>query len=107
MPPRPYFLRRHDITDDTSKYGTYYMKTYTAAPYYVKPTIWGRWQPLAWCTWMMGLPLPGDEGQKYHPEGYTIPQIGPERMSGKGELFLKDAVENMRRTRTGGCIFAN
>ena len=48
----------------------------------------------------------GDEGNKYHPEGYTIPQVGPERMSGKGEVFLKEAVEGMRRTRTGGCIFA-
>lgn len=54
----------------------------------------------------MGLPLPGDEGDKYHPEGYKIPQVGPDKMSGKGEVFVKGAVEEMRRTRTGGCIFA-
>ena len=105
MPPRPYFLRVHDISDHLSKNGTYYTKKYDAAPYYVEPTVWGRWQPSAWYTWIIGLPLPGDEGDKYHPEGYKISQIGPDKMSGKGGDFLNDAVEEMRRTRTGGCIF--
>lgn len=103
--PRPSFLRHHHITE-LSENGTYYYKRYEAAPYYVKPTLWKRWKPAAWLTWLMGLPLPGDEGDKYSPEGYRIPEIGPRSMKGKGGDYASTVVEGLRTTRTGGCVFA-
>ena len=54
----------------------------------------------------MGLPLPGDEGNKYHPQGYQIPEVGPAKMSGRGHDFANGVVEQLRSTRSGGCIFA-
>ena len=54
----------------------------------------------------MGLPLPGDEGGKYHPEGYKIQNVGPDKMNGKGGEFVKSAMEAIGNTRKGGCVFA-
>lgn len=53
----------------------------------------------------MGLPLPGDEGEKYWPGGYRIGEIGPTRVLGKGEGEMKAGVEGLRGRRTGGCVF--
>ena len=54
----------------------------------------------------MGLPIPGDEGDKYSPGGYRIPEVGPRSMKGKGGDYASTVVEGLRTTRTGGCIFA-
>lgn len=98
-------MRAKYITDQPTKNGNYYSKKYDAAPYYIKPTVWERWQPAAWYSWFLGLPLPGDEGDKYHPQGYKIPDVGPQKMSGKGGDFAKGVVEQLRSTRSGGCVF--
>lgn len=103
--PRPSFLRKLYLTE-LSKNGTYYYNRYEAAPYYVKPTLWKRWKPAAWKSWLMGLPIPGDEGDKYSPGGYRIPEVGPRSMKGKGGDYAKTVVEGLRTTRTGGCVFA-
>ena len=94
------------MTEEPSKNGTYYTLKYDAAPYYVKPTFMQRWKPAAWVSWIMGLPLPGDEGQKYWPGGYKIPEMGPESMRGKGADFGRKMVEELKTSRTGGCVFA-
>jgi len=54
----------------------------------------------------MGLPLPGDEGQKYWPGGYRIPEMGPESMRGRGGDFVGRVAEELKSSRTGGCVFA-
>lgn len=103
--PRPYFLRVRPLTDYPSKNGTYYSRDYVAAPLYVKPTIWGRWSPMAWMVWMMGRPLPGDGGDTYSPEGYKIPDLGPRAFLGKGGEFMRTEMEKLKLKRTGGCPF--
>ena len=58
---------------------------------------------MAWMTWGMGLPLPGDEGDKYFPQGYRIGEIGPRCFMGKGDL--RERVEELKKKRTGECPF--
>ncbi|KAJ5832670.1 hypothetical protein N7474_000981 [Penicillium riverlandense] len=83
-PPRPDFLRYSSFTEKADENNRFFLTQWEAAPYYVKPTFWNRWGPVAWLTWMLGRPLPGDEGDKYYPRGYTIQDIGPKYFEGKG-----------------------
>ncbi len=99
-------MRAHYMTAEPTKDGTYYTLKYDAAPYYVKPTFVQRWKPGAWYSWLMGLPLPGDEGLKYSPGGYRIPEMGPESMRGRGGDFVMRVAEELESSRTGGCVFA-
>lgn len=103
--PRPYFMRYRSLTDDPTKDGRYFLTKYDACPYYVQPTWWARWSPSGWITWMMGLPLPGDEGQKYHPNGYRIQEVGPDNMRGKGAKRFEEMRSSLEKTRTGSCPF--
>jgi len=66
-----------------SAHGTYYLLNYDSLPYYVRPTLWNRWLSPSALLWRLrGLPVPGDEGGKYHPEGYSAVTAGPNH--GKG-----------------------
>lgn len=54
----------------------------------------------------MCLPLPGDEGDKFSPKGYTIPEVGPLSVKGKGRDFFNAEKERVGKVRGGGCPFA-
>ena len=54
----------------------------------------------------MGLPIPGDKGDKYWPRGYKIHEIGPESMRGKGEAYARESKEKLVAERMKGCPFA-
>ena len=54
----------------------------------------------------MGLPIPGDKGDKYWPNGYKIHEIGPESMRGKGETYARESKEKLVAERMKGCPFA-
>ncbi|KAL8686601.1 MAG: hypothetical protein Q9224_005397, partial [Gallowayella concinna] len=71
--PRPSFLRVKALEDLNSD-GRYTVSFWEGAPYYVTPTMWRRWGPEAWASRLLGLPVPGDEGAKYYPQGYKIPE---------------------------------
>lgn len=103
--PRPYFMRYDYFTEKADINGHYYLLIWDAAPYYVKPTIWNKWGPTAWLTWARGLPLPGDEGQKYYPGGYNIADLGPQAFEGKGKDYLEESMETLEEQRGGGCPF--
>ncbi|CAI7631841.1 unnamed protein product [Penicillium bialowiezense] len=103
--PRPYALRYVSFTEQADKDGRYYFKEWDAAPYYVKPTFWNRWGPTGWLTWALGRPVPGDEGDKYHPKGYDISNLGPKAFEGKGGKKLEETLEELKGYRTGKCPF--
>ena len=103
--PRPYFMRVQNVTEKPSKEGRYFVQKYDSAPYYVQPTKWNRWGPAAWVSWSMGLPLPGDEGEKYFPKGYRFEEVGPDFMFGKGADAARETVQMLKESRTGGCPF--
>ncbi|KAF7589609.1 hypothetical protein BBP40_004023 [Aspergillus hancockii] len=103
--PRPYCLRYTSFTEQPDENGRIFLTKWEAAPYYVKPTIWDRWGPMAWLTWAMGRPLPGDEGDKYYPRGYYTPDVGPKYFEGKGRASLEEYMEELKSSRTGQCPF--
>lgn len=71
----------------------------------MKPTLRNRWGPVAWLTWLLRRPLPGDEGLKYYPQGYYIPDVGPKYFEGKGRTSLAATMDELKISRTGGCPF--
>jgi hypothetical protein len=64
----------------------------TNNPYrYVEPTFANRWCLQSLIDWMAGRPIPGDEGDKYFPQGFKSSVIGPAFLAGKGlEQAAKD-----------------
>ena len=75
------------------------------APYYVKPTLWNRYGPLAWSNRAMGLPLPGDDGNTYFPQGFKVDEVGPRSLSGRGATFAEEAKEKVTKMRMNRCPF--
>ena len=76
-PPRPSFLAVRQTSQYKSPHGTFYMEYYTSQPYYVRPTIANRWGLGAWLRRLQGLSLPGDDGDKFQPQGFKTVDIGP------------------------------
>lgn len=106
--PRPWFLSGERTTPDPDPTtGRYHQSNYVTFPYYVKPSFWKRYGPDTWLSWLFGTPLPGDEGEKYHPEGYLLDEIGPDKMEGKGkEWMAQERVSVEGKIRDGACPFA-
>lgn len=67
--------------------------------------VWNRWGPIAWFKWALGRPLPGDDGDKYYPEGYHTHDLGPKYFEGKGYKELEGFKETLRQQRMGLCPF--
>ncbi len=103
-PPRPGFLRIVEL-ENASQDGRVALRVWEGAPYYVRPTLWRRWGPEALASRLLGLPLPGDEGDKYHPHGYIILEVGPGILAGKGAENAQETIAGLEKTRTGGCPF--
>ncbi|KAL4909522.1 hypothetical protein BDW74DRAFT_165935 [Aspergillus multicolor] len=104
--PRLNFQRIDIFTDEPNEYGRYYVNVYEAIPYYVKPTIWNRWGPGAWVSWAMGMPLPGDEDDKYYPRGFDLEDLGPKYFEGKGRKSVAEIRELLKKERRGQAPFA-
>lgn len=103
--PRPNFLRLDVFTEEPNKHGRNFVLFYEGAPFYVQPTAWNRWGPVAWLKWALGQPLPGDDGDKYYPQGYYTPDLGPKYFEGKGRKELDSMKEEIKIQRSGQCPF--
>jgi hypothetical protein len=96
--PRPYLLRYRSISENPTPCGTYAMLEYDSLPYYVRPSLFNRWGPEALVRRLRGLPVPGDEGNKYHPQGYRTREVGPPHGKlGQGESEKRVEVVGQRR----------
>lgn len=106
--PRPYWLRKRWFSSEPDKAtGKYHPARAIAHPWYIAPSVYSRWGPMAWITWLSGKPLPGDGGDKYEPEGYLLAEVGPSALKGKGGAEMKG--ERMRVEKLNmrvGCPFA-
>ena len=78
---------------------------YLSHPWYVKPSLKRRWGPRAWMTRLLGRKLPGDDGNKYEPQGYTFTEIGPQALKGKGIEEMGETRARLTHQRRGGCPF--
>ena len=65
-----------------------------------------RWGPGAWTSRLLGYKVPGDDGDKYHPQGYTFAEVGPQALSGKGLEEMDDIRSRLENANRGGCPFA-
>lgn len=99
-------MRYHRVDDQPDAQGRRAFVKYDAQPYYVRSTLWNRWGPSAWVSRIMGLPLPGDDGDAYYPNGYSVPDVGPNTFVGKGAAAAEQTEARLRMERTGGCPFA-
>ncbi|KAI1100507.1 hypothetical protein F4804DRAFT_318722 [Jackrogersella minutella] len=79
--------------------------TYGNFPFYLKPTLWNRWGPLAWAIWLYGGKVPGDDPKEYMPEGYLFSEIGPQNRMGLGIKEAEVDAEKIRNSRWSGCPF--
>jgi len=104
--PRPSFMRKPYVADapnpHTGRFNTYRFRGH---PWYIKPTLSRRWGFKAWQIWMVGGTLPGDGGDRYHPEGYLITEVGPEYQKGKGEKQMSETRGRLAKQDRGGCPF--
>ncbi|KAL3446181.1 streptococcal 67 kDa myosin-cross-reactive antigen like family-domain-containing protein [Aspergillus insuetus] len=103
--PRANFQRIDIFTDKPNEYGRYYVNLYEAIPYYVKPTLWNRWGPGAWVSWAMGMPLPGDDDDRYYPRGFDLEDLGPKYFEGKGRKSVAEIREQLKKERRGQSPF--
>ena len=106
-PPRPSWLAVHRIGDERDPAtGKYHTSLYFAHPWYVKPTFAARWGPTAMAKRILGGAVPSVD-PKYIPEGYEVSEVGPERLSGKGEEEMEVTRAWLRDRRgLGGCPMA-
>ncbi len=99
-------MRKNYIpTAPDSRTGRYNSAEYLSYPWYVKPTFRRRWGPRALVSRLLGRRLPGDDGNKYAPEGYTFEEIGPVLVKGKGIREMEDIESRLKSARRGGCPF--
>lgn len=105
--PRPDFLRNHWIDDMPNRYERYFLFDYLAHPWYVRPSFAQRWGPRAWVTRLLGYKVPGDDGDKYSPQGYIITEIGPQHLSGKGKEDMDKIQTRLISLDRGRCPFSS
>ena len=86
--------------------GRYHMLLYRGHPWYVRPTISERWGLYSWNIWLQGGAIPGDEGDKYIPQGYEISNMGPSYQHGKGVDYMHETRKRLSEEERGGCPFA-
>ena len=56
-------------------------------------------------TWLLGRKVPGDDGNKYRPEGYVIREVGPAKLKEKGQEYMRDDVDKLFARGPGMCPF--
>ena len=103
--PRPAFMRKQYIpSGPNAKTGYYDSVEYLSYPWYIRPSVKGHWGPKAWLTRLLGRKLPGDDGNKYSPKGWTFTELGPQSLRYTGIGQMNDA--RLIRQKRGGCPFA-
>ena len=104
--PRPEFMRKKYVSDEPEANGRYSSREYLSHPWYVKPTLKRRWGMKAWTTRLLGRKLPGDDGNKYSPEGYAITEVGPAKLTKSGLREMEADLDRIRASRPGSCPFS-
>lgn len=109
--PRPHRRREQWFSQRTDPHtGRYHAKHYIDRPWYIEPTFWNRWDPVSWLIWAVGGDIASEHRPENRPEGYRIPDLGPENMQGKGVEEMKAAravlAEQVKRCPFGHGVVA-
>ncbi|KAL2398838.1 ER-bound oxygenase mpaB' [Exophiala dermatitidis] len=97
--PRPEFFRVSYFTatpDPLTK--RYHTMQYIGHPWYIKPSLARRWNINSWLLWLSGGYIPSTHDNRYHPEGYRIPEVGPASLAGQGVDEMLDTRVRILRT---------
>ena len=65
-----------------------------------------RYGPGAWISRLSGYSIPGDDGDKYCPRGYTFADVGSYTFSGKGRKEMDQTRARLVRENRGRCPFS-
>lgn len=101
----PVFWHRDLKYKQDKKTGRFYRRIYETDPWYVQPTFWTRWGPEAWGKRLTGIPVAGDEGDKYMPRGFTYHEVGPKSMRDRKDDDTEENIERLKGMGFGGCPF--
>jgi hypothetical protein len=83
----------------------YHMATFQ--PWYVKPSFWNKFGPVAMLFRLLGAKPAGSKGDRFFPQGYDLWNIGPEPNYGKGREDMQSTVKLVKaRAAGGGCPFS-
>ncbi|KAI5244938.1 hypothetical protein E4T43_03502 [Aureobasidium subglaciale] len=96
--PRPFSQRKQIIADGVNENGKVHKLIWDTEPWYVEPTFANRWCLQSWIDWLAGRPIPGDEGDKFFPQGYKSAVMGPAFLAGKGLAQAERDEEQIRNT---------
>ena len=66
-----------------------------------------RWGPRAWISKLFGYEVPGDNGDKYFPQGYTVAEVGPQSLIGSGNEEMNKTRARSSGVDIGGCPFSS
>ncbi len=106
--PRSSFLAVKAVEDDPNPLsGLYNFNHPRFRPWYVKPTFWTRWGPVALLLIMLGGRAPGLGVDWYHPHGYDLQTIGPNPQEGKGLDEMGSTVAFLKARGSAGCPFSH
>ncbi|RDL30743.1 Uncharacterized protein BP5553_10088 [Venustampulla echinocandica] len=104
--PRPSFLAVKPVDDDPNPLsGLYNFNHNNFQPWYVKPSFWATWNPVAVFVRSLGGRAPGTAGDRYHPSGYDLMTIGPKPQEGKGLDEMRTTIEFMETRGLADCPF--
>lgn len=91
-----------------SSNGRIHSRKYNIQPWYVKPSFSNRYGLKAWRIWWKGGLLPGDDGDKYFPQGFVAAELGPNGLRGRGEKEMsveRGRLEGLWGSEKGVCPF--
>jgi len=60
----------------------------------------------AWVNSLLGRKNPGDDGDKYDPDGYIIKELGPSVDAGLGTKWMEEDIQRLHDMEAGGCSFS-
>ena len=104
----PRFTPCRLFSDPDPQTGRIRQFAYLREPYYVAATWWNRWGPEALLTRLLGGTVPGGkEGDRYMPQGFLVPEVGPAYHRNKLLDEMKAFEDKMTApgAKRGGCPF--
>jgi hypothetical protein len=94
------------VSAEPTEEGRIFFELWSGQPYYVKPSFWNRWGPAAWWSRALGLPIPGDDPDKYYAQGYLILDVGPKLFEHRGRAEMERTKELLQgRSGASQCPF--
>lgn len=105
--PRPGFLAVYPISRSPDpKTNLYNFERMILQPWYVKPTFWSKWGPTALQLLAFGGRSPGSQGDRFKPQGYDLPFVGPAPQEGKGIKEMQPDITKLMARDVGTCPFS-